>query len=469
MDDRLVKDTGIRKPNALMDILMHPKVQSVCVWYKNGGDILLFLAYSLLLTVYMGQERIVSRGEPLYWLLTLPAVAAPLPRLRQTVENLIFGCARPIAVMGVTASLWFGLRGDTGAVPPIILIAWVSAWASRSEVRINVRWLFAIILVFYGIGSLSFVLQPPFEKYSWLMQEYQGDPLGADAADSGNIALPPQDREGIDINAWGILPGQTAPAYGPWRISMVPNIATSGIISLFVFLIALKHLGFRWLNITTVVAAAYFTILSFVRSALIGLVLCSATTVVLTLLPDNARLRVTVAFAMTLGLILIVGLSPFALYHLQDIPLISRLLLRNQSGLSLEAIYRQAYRPWLWLQHLQIFWQSDYLMGYGSSLAQSATEKLLNANQIRSDSVSLPTRLLATYGLPALGFFYFLGERCYTHAKENDVWGVSMLSLLIWLMMTWGSIFHPTNAIFVLALLIIGRGGNAFHEDPKQK
>jgi len=44
-----------------------------------------------------------------------------------------------------------------------------------------------------------------------------------------------------------------------------------------------------------------------------------------------------------------------------------------------------------------------------------------------------------------------------------------MLSLLIWLMMTWGSIFHPTNAIFVLALLIIGRGGNAFHEDRKQK
>ncbi len=368
--------------------------------------------------------------------------------------------------MGLIASIWFGLKGDMGVIPPIVLIAWVSAWASRSEVRINIRWLFAIILVFYGLGSLSFVLQPPFEKYSWLMHEYYGDPL---AADSGDIVLPPQDREGIDINPWGILPGQTAPAYGPWRISMVPNIATSGTISLFVFLIALKHLRFRWLTITTAVATGYFTILSFVRSALIGLVLFSATTVVLKLLPDNARLRVTVAFAMTAGLILIVGISPLVLYHLQDIPLISRLLLRNQSGLSLEAIYRQAYRPWLWLQHLQIFWQSDDLMGYGSSLAQSATKKLLNAGQVRSDSVSLPTRLLATYGLPALGFLYFLGERCYTHAKNNDIWAVSMLSLLIWIMMTWGSIFHPTNAIFVLALLIIGRGGNAFHEHGEQQ
>ncbi|MBY2992606.1 hypothetical protein HF263_17655 [Rhizobium leguminosarum] len=465
MDDRLVKDAGISKQNALANILI-PKIQSFWVWYKKGGDILLFVAYSLLLTIYMGQERIVSRGDLLYWLLTLPTVAAPLPRVRQTVENLIFGCARPLAAMGLIASIWFGLKGDMGVIPPIVLIAWVSAWASRSEVRINIRWLFAIILVFYGLGSLSFVLQPPFEKYSWLMHEYYGDPL---AADSGDIVLPPQDREGIDINPWGILPGQTAPAYGPWRISMVPNIATSGTISLFVFLIALKHLRFRWLTITTAVATGYFTILSFVRSALIGLVLFSATTVVLKLLPDNARLRVTVAFAMTLGLILIVGISPLVLYHLQDIPLISRLLLRNQSGLSLEAIYRQAYRPWLWLQHLQIFWQSDDLMGYGSSLAQSATKKLLNAGQVRSDSVSLPTRLLATYGLPALGFLYFLGERCYTHAKNNDIWAVSMLSLLIWLMMTWGSIFHPTNAIFVLALLIIGRGGSAFHEHREQQ
>jgi len=72
--------------------------------------------------------------------------------------------------------------------------------------------------------------------------------------------------------------------------------------------------------------------------------------------------------------------------------------------------------------------------------------------------------------LSTIGFVYFLGERCYAHAKNNDIWAVSMLAVIVWLMMTWGSIFHPTNALFVLALLIIGKGKSAFlekDEDPQ--
>jgi hypothetical protein len=98
-------------------------------------------------------------------------------------------------------------------------------------------------------------------------------------------------------------------------------------------------------------------------------------------------------------------------------------------------------------------------------LAATANTHIINAGQPRSDSVSLLTRLLATYGLASIGVLWFLCERCYRHAKNNDIWAVAVLAVLTWLMMIWGSIFHPTDGIFVLSFLIIAKGRAAFTDD----
>ncbi|MHB0952123.1 MAG: hypothetical protein ACYC10_09355 [Allorhizobium sp.] len=447
-------------------------------WYKGGGDITLFVGFSLMLTVFVGQERIISRGEPLYWVLTIPALVLPVIRIRQTLHNLFFGIARPLAAMGIAAAVWYLTKGDWQTLIPLFLFVWSAGWACREEVQVGVKWLLVLLLCFYALGTIAFIAQPPFERFAWLTAEYQGDPGAASPEKAGGrslapaeqevenkTALPSQDLNGISINPWGVLPGQTAPAYGPWRISITPNIATSGIISLLLFLIIIRRMRLKPLNLGALLAALYFAILSFVRAVFIGLAVFIATQAVLKAIPDNAKVRVATAFAMTTGFVVISGLAPYALYYLQDFGPISRLFLRGQTDLSLYDIYRQAYRPWLWSQHLRLFWESGYLMGYGSDLAKTVADNILNAGQIRSDSVSLPTRLLATYGLSTIGLVYFLGERCYAHAKNNDIWAVSMLAVIVWLMMTWGSTFHPTNALFVLALLIIGKGQSAFLEE----
>jgi len=37
-----------------------------------------------------------------------------------------------------------------------------------------------------------------------------------------------------------------------------------------------------------------------------------------------------------------------------------------------------------------------------------------------------------------------------------------VLSVMVWLMMSWGSIFHPSNGMFALGFLLIGNGSQAF-------
>lgn len=281
--------------------------------------------------------------------------------------------------------------------------------------------------------------------------------------DSGAPLLPDQNRAGMDINLWGMLPGQTVPAFGPyWRISATPKISTSALLSLIVLLILACRPIVRFLYVVIATTAAYFAVFSFVRAIFTSVALFLVTCAVLGLTGKNVIARVWIAFAATAGVVAAAWLAPSILYHLQNIEVISRMFLRGEVGLSEADVYRQLYRPWLWAEHAKLFWSSDGLMGLGSGVSASASESILNANQARSDSDSLLTRLLATYGLPSFALLYFFAERCYALAMMNDTWGVAMVAIFVWLMMTWGSSFHPSNGIFVLAFLIIGRGSGAF-------
>lgn len=408
----------------------------------------------------------------MYWILTLPAVFFPAARLRQTVENLIFGRARLIGAFGILATLAMLWRHDFSLIPPVILIVWVTGWACRDEIRLNVRHLCGLTLAFYVTGIAFFCLQPPYSDYPWLMTEYSPPEQAKELETHGDVEIPgdvetfipDQGKKGLNLNAWGILPDQTAPAFGVWRISVTPNIATSGLFAVIVLLMVLRRFSFQPLRVGTVIASAYFAILSFVRAVFLGLGIFLAAIAIMRIV-KSANLRVMAVLLMTVGVVAGTALSPSILYLLQDWPIISRMFLRGESGLSVADIYRQAYRPWLWGEHVRLFWESPYLMGQGRNLAESASTSLINAGHARSDSVSFLTRLLATYGLAAFGLIVFVMERCIYHARRDDIWGAAMVAMILFLMMSWGSLFHPTNGIYALAFLILGKGSQAITDD----
>lgn len=431
-------------------------------WYKTGGDILLFVGCALGISFFIGEDRIVLRGQPLYWAIVSPAVLLPMLRLRPTIENLLFGSARPLTLFGIISCGWFVARQDFNAVIPVVLFVWVAGWATRGEVRLRRAHLFALTLAFYGVACVAYFSQPNYRDFPWLMVRSKA-PLAAEMA-GGPIRGPDQQKGGLNLNPWGVLPGQTAPAFQPWRVSATPNIATSGIFSLIVLIVALSRMEFRALSGTALISTAYFAILSFVRSVFIGFGLFFVSVILMRVLP-NSWLRVAVAFGLTVGITLFVAFSPVLLFYLQDSEIVSRMLLRGQSNLSIADIARQAYRPWLWWEHAKLFWSSPYLMGLGSEINATASTQIINDGHARSDSVSLLTRLLATYGAATIGILWYLCRCCYTHAESNDVWAVAAMAVIIWLMTTWGSVFHPTNAIFVLSFLIVAKGSAAFADD----
>jgi hypothetical protein len=469
---------------------LETRILAAARWFKGGGDTAIFIALSLFFSLFIGQDQIVNRSGLTYCLLVTPAIVFPLLRLRQTLDSLVFGLARPFAVLGFLGCAWSIIGGDYSVIPPLVIIVWVSGWVLRSEAKVNLNLLLAVFLTFYTAGVVRFYTQPPINEVTWLNTKFAGEaqafkappnsaqntadappdtiPAPSPVAENEPARKPPpvfepdQVRDGLNLNGWGILPGETAPTYGPWRISVTPNIAASGTISLFAMMLALSPLAWRGLKLVSIVVSGYFLFLSFVRSALIGFCLFCLAQVNLRALPSRSRFRMIFAALLVGGAVVITVLAPYALYFLQDIGPISRLLLRGQTHLTVDDIYRQLYRPWIWQQHMQLFLKSVFWMGQGSNLARDAASSILNVGQARSDSVSLPTRLLATYGLPALAFFWFIVERCYSHIKANDIWAVSATSAIVWLMMTWGSVFHPTNAIFALSILILGRGSSGF-------
>lgn len=449
-------------------------------WYKSGGDILIFISIWLLVALFHGQDAIIVKWSAAYLFAIVPAVILPALRMRQTINALLFGTARPIAAFGLIGLIWLIATGDWSAIPPLFLIAWVSGWACRDEISIARRHLFLVAIGFFAAGAVTYfasyaLIDKSAPEYRWMSfppsEVVAADSVAPDEKSGGKAAptrilLPDQTRAGLNLNPWGVLPGQTLQAFSStWRVSATPAISTSALFSMLMLLIYMQRPITRPVPVTATAGAAYFSILSFVRGVITGFGLFVSTYILLRLAPRTLWSRLSVVALTTVGLIVAVAfLSPLLLYHLQDNALVSRMFLRGQTGVPLSDIYRQMYRPWLWGQHVQEFVRSDYLMGAGSYLKESAAENLLNAYQIRSDSDSFLTRLLATYGLASFGMLFFLIRQAYTHATSNDLWAMAMLSTLVWLMLTWGSSFHPTNGIYVLSFMVLGLGSKAFRD-----
>lgn len=410
--------------------------------YKRGGDIVLFTALWLVVALAIGQDRAIARGEPVYWAIVLPAVFFPLVRAKQTVTNLILGPARPILAFGILAVLWLIANRDAASVPAVVLFVWVAGWSCREEIRLQATSLLGIGIALYVTAAVITCLSSAFGP------NYDVWPMNNNAI-------------GFHLNPWGVLPGSTIPEFRPWRVSATPNIATSAVFSLLLLMIAMKQPRRTWLWATALSLSTYFTLLSFVRAILVGLGMFATTLLGARLFVGRPSFQIACALSVFVLTVLTVTASPLILFELQGVDIVSRVFLRGQSGLSVSDIYLQLYRPGQWVEHFKLFFASDYLMGHGKSLVTTFPPSP-GFGTSRSDSESLLTRLLAMYGLPAIGVFVFLTERGLRHARNGDTWAVACVATLVWLMMTWGSVFHPSNGLFVLAFLIIGRGSNAF-------
>jgi hypothetical protein len=85
-----------------------------------------------------------------------------------------------------------------------------------------------------------------------------------------------------------------------------------------------------------------------------------------------------------------------------------------------------------------------------------------NAIIISGGSEALPMRLLVAYGASGLVFLIYLVKRLRKFALSDDRWACACFPALFSLMMSWGGIFHPSEALFVIFLLIMTKGSGGF-------
>lgn len=385
----------------------------------------LFFAISLIVAMSIRQDATPEIGSLAYLLLILPIGLLPFFNLSSIVRN-VLNRARPLLAFGIIAGIWHMVAGDYRAVMQLMLMLWALAWLGGSRSRLADRDLVRIYVLLVVIGAGV-----------WLT---------------------------TGLNKWGLVPFTTLAEYaeGGWRLSFYPNIANSAVLSLGMVMVLTRDEKVLRRFLPVFLMAAYFVLFSFVRTALIGLALYMFMRWWLNRKPRTTQAMFWMALLLGIGVNLMIALSVPVLAILQDLNLIARLLLRSEVDLSNEAIYAQLYRPWLWMQHIQLFWGSPALMGLGVFDLSQVQLTELNAGTTPAGNEALLTRLLATYGLPALLFPYYLIRCLRDLARRRDTWACSCFPTIILLMMQWGGVFHPTDANGALFILMVIQGARAF-------
>jgi hypothetical protein len=374
----------------------------------------------------ISQEEVPVPGSLTYWSLILPAALLPVFDIRSIVEVLV-GRARILVLMLILGGGWHLVMGDERASLQLALLVLVLAWAGSDAARLRVSDLLWLYVALVLVGIVLFIVS--------------------------------------DLNKWGPLPGLTVAEYGIWRVSFFPNIAYTAFLSLAVVFLLTKDMETARRFRAVLAIALFYVIFSFVRTALIALVLYG-----LLRWMYSRALRPGQLFWSSLASAVLINVaiagSVAVIDALQHIPLISRLFLRGETNLDEQEIFVQLYRPWVWWQHLQLFASSPWLMGWGVfDFNELKTEELVDAIDW-SDTVSFPTRLLAAYGLAGSLFIVFLVQRLRASAASRDAWACACFPPVVLLMMQWGSVFHPSDALFVFFMMMIVSGSRAFVDAP---
>jgi hypothetical protein len=364
-----------------------------------------------------------------YWLLIAPSLLLPLTDTGAICRALL-AHGRPILVFGLTAGSWHLIRGDLKVVSQLVLIVWVLGWLSTENARLTLRDLIVLYLGLVLVGS-----------YIWIS---------------------------TDINKWGMLPNTTVYSGLDWRISFFPNIANSAVLSLAMFLILTHSTALARKHLAVLLVVAYFLFLSFVRTATIGVALYLFMRWWLGRKPRSSRAMFWTALLLGIGINLMIAGSAAIISNLGQFELISRLFLRSEVNLSNEEVFAQLYRPWLWMQHILLFWDSPWKMGLGAFEFSEILIEELNVGTTPAGNEAQLTRLLATYGLPSLFYSWYLISRLREAARHYDIWAVACFPTFLLLMMQWGSVFHPSDANGAIFLLIAIRGSQAFLQRKNQ-
>jgi hypothetical protein len=216
----------------------------------------------------------------------------------------------------------------------------------------------------------------------------------------------------------------------------------------------------------TLAAATYFLVFSFVRTAFIAAVVYAGLRWWFERRPWRKPMRLFwVSAVVAVASILLIATSSAVVASFQHVPVVSTLLLQGKADLTPEEIFAQIYRPWLWWQQLVLFATSPALMGWGSAeFGVIKTDELI-VGQEGAGSEALLTRLLAAYGAAGLLFTLYILGRLRAAARERDTWACAVFPPIALLMMNWGSVFHPTDALFVIFMLMVVRGAAGFSSE----
>jgi hypothetical protein len=399
----------------------HPRTVKPEAWGQDSESnpaFVVFVTITLLASMTVTQHASPEPGSLAYWMLIGPTLLLPLTAVGSLLRS-AFGPAHWMLWMLAIAGLWHLQAGDPRTVLQLILLVWMLIWLASNAGRLNARWLTRIYLTMVVVGCCVYLL--------------------------------------TDLNKWGPLPGQTVDEYGIWRVSFFPNIAYTAILSLAVVMVLTHNRALAVRHPVVLGIALYFVVFSFVRTALIALMLYAALRWWFQV-RSSPRQMFWTALIVAIGINVAIASSVFFLLFLQEYPIVSRLLLRGETGLSSEELYQQLYRPWLWQQQWELFRTSPALMGLGTyEFIEISTDTLIEGHS-DSDSVSMPTRLVVTYGLPGLLFMALLISRLRASANAHDDWACACFPAVFLLMMHWGSAFHPSDPIFAIFLLMVLRG-----------
>lgn len=377
--------------------------------------LLAFIALGTAVLLTIPQDYAVIPRSPLYWAIWTPALLS-LFATREIVRYLLNeGIA--LTVFGLLSSAWFLVSGDYRIIVQTLPLIWMTAWIASAKGKIPVDW---IIRGFWALVALSVVMF------------HTGD------------------------NMWGYLPGQTVEQR--WRVSLFPRISDTFTFLLPVALILTRDKVTRRAHWLTLWGVVYFLVLSQGRSGILALALYLIIRWLLKGVRTKRRLLMAIPIAACVGILGGMALAAPVMYAFQELPGAS-FFLRGQTGLSLDEIRAQFYRPWLWSQHFSVF--LDNPLGAGNlNFAGIIGDDI--AGQASGGTESFPTRLLASYGIFSLLFFSVFWYRLALRANRFDWWACAAYAAIIFMMMTYGSAFHPSSPINALCLLILFHGSEGF-------
>lgn len=383
----------------------------------------LFVAFGLTALLFFQQDTPAPWGGWQY-LLALSPVAFTAPDSFNIARYLV-GKGVALTAFAATTSAWFLITGEPRVAAQVWLLVWVTAWLSLTGTVISVRLLVRLFWSLVIIGAVVMHL--------------------------------------VGWNMWGFLPSQT---YGMeeglerWRVSIFPNISSTAPFCLIVIVAITASMQTARRYWHTALAASYFLFLSFSRTTIVALLIYGAVRLMLHLAQKRGRpavAGVTVVASITSPALVLIAI--YVAYYMSSITFFADVFLRGETGLNMNEIWAQAHRPWLWWQHLSIFAHSPWLMGEGQF--DFSTFVATDISGMRSTgSESYPTRMLASYGLPAFLYFGFICWRAGARISEIDLWACAVAPATLFVMFNYGSIFHPTSPLYALFLLPIlhGRG-----------